>query len=498
MELNCFMGSFRYTSRCWLVNTNRFSLHGHLTSHWYDNLVQFGSPHDALMAFTAVIIGTPVQGWMEADFADNSDTTLSNRPLLMMITDVDSITILQGINHWRRHSRAIQRFYLWLQFTSGGCANIYSLQLNGDWFKRFIHAVIGTHTITACFGLVCEDETVTVEPGTPVELIVPHSTDDYSWWNSATIGDSCRSAERCTGESITYAPSNGSMGGTFGDVSSPMLLKSILTVSGFIHCCRSTCWTRCSNRHCLDRLCWIGSTEQNVKLQQHYASIWKHDSVNSSECLSFCKWWCLHWISNMYPDTVGSWQLSVTSTVGLLIPLRLMVSEMASWVSLHHGTLLLMRFYPTQRELTSRQSSSCWFPLANWTSVDDGEINVTSWPTSYWTPIGLGGRVLVATKPSVNQLQSMLPKVSWLRWFLLKPKSCRRNVCNDGRWYIRQSKHPMQGPLDNWCELVPSTPDWYDQNVLSVPLSDEPNSDLSKLLQRLTSFVPSTPRLWQL
>ena len=41
-----------------------------------------------------VIIGTPTQGWMELDFSDNSDETLSNRPSLVMnYTDIDSISI---------------------------------------------------------------------------------------------------------------------------------------------------------------------------------------------------------------------------------------------------------------------------------------------------------------------------------------------------------------------------------------------------------------------
>ena len=81
----------------------------------------------------------------------------------------------------------------------------------------------GVHTITACFGVICADETVTVTPGAPVNLVVTPLTatitSDDTLQLTADVVDQFGNV--VPGESITFSPSNGSMGGTFGDVFQP-------------------------------------------------------------------------------------------------------------------------------------------------------------------------------------------------------------------------------------------------------------------------------------
>ena len=74
----------------------------------------------------------------------------------------------------------------------------------------FTLTTVGTHTVTACFGVICEDESVTVTPGAAVGLVVTPLTAtitaDETLELSADVVDQHGNA--VPGESITFTPSN--------------------------------------------------------------------------------------------------------------------------------------------------------------------------------------------------------------------------------------------------------------------------------------------------
>ena len=122
-----------------------------------------------------VIIGTPTQGWMEAGFADNSDETSSKRPLLLMnYTDIDSISISPTATSTDADS-TVQFSASTFDYNSlvASVPVVWSASSGSiDSTGLFTPTATGTHTITACFGVICEDETVTVTPGAPIDLVV--------------------------------------------------------------------------------------------------------------------------------------------------------------------------------------------------------------------------------------------------------------------------------------------------------------------------------------
>ena len=75
---------------------------------------------------------------------------------------------------------------------------------------------VGTHDITACFGVICTTESITVTPGAPVTLIVDEIsstiTNDESFTIMAHVEDA--NGNTVPGMTITYTPSNGTMTGT--------------------------------------------------------------------------------------------------------------------------------------------------------------------------------------------------------------------------------------------------------------------------------------------
>ena len=442
-----------------------------------------------------VIIGTPVQGWMEADFADNSDTTLSNRPLLMMnYTDVDSITILPSATTTDADT-AVQFSASTYDYNSllAGAPVTWSAS-NGtiDSSGLFTPSFIGTHTITACFGLVCEDETVTVEPGTPVELIVTPLTAtitaDETLQLSAIVVDQFGNV--VPGESITYTPSNGSMGGTFGDVFQPYAAgnqnvtvswdSTSIVVEVLVELGAPTdiVLTGCVGLIPAGTECEITTTlydqfGNTIPLTQAGTLSYSvNDGVYTES-------------SNMYfADTVGSWQLSVTSTIGLSDSIA---------IETGHGEMASLEIVPSSWDITADEvvylnttridiqgnRLPVDLPLANWTSVDDGEINVTSNQPSYWTPIGLGGRVLVAQYETISESITInVTKGVMVEMVLLVEAQEAAGetfaMTADDTFSVKAKASDAKG--NRWTIDVNWTiahPDWYDQNVLSVPLSDE-------------------------
>jgi len=75
---------------------------------------------------------------------------------------------------------------------------------------------VGTHDVTACFGVICATESITVTPGQPVTLVVEDIEETITADETFTIVASIKDQHGNTvpGLTITYTPTNGTMSGT--------------------------------------------------------------------------------------------------------------------------------------------------------------------------------------------------------------------------------------------------------------------------------------------
>jgi len=165
-----------------------------------------------------MIIATPDSGaaWMEFY---SSEVDLSNRPSIMLnYTDVDSVSVSPSAQTTDADN-GVQYSHI--------LTDIHGSMISGDvvWSSSdgfinetgyFTPEFVGTHTISACWGVICTSETITVTPGTPVTLVLDEIsstiTADESYEVVAEVQD--QFGNTVSGQAITYSPSNGSMNGT--------------------------------------------------------------------------------------------------------------------------------------------------------------------------------------------------------------------------------------------------------------------------------------------
>ena len=359
-----------------------------------------------------VIIGTPTQGWMELDFSDNSDETLSDRPSLVMnYTDIDSISISPTATSTDADS-TVQFSASTFDYNSlaASVPVVWSASSGSiDSTGLFTPTVVGTHTITACFGVVCEDETVTVTPGAPIDLVVTPLTStitaDETLELTADVVDQHGNA--VPGQSITFTPSNGTMGGTFGNIFQPYAVggqtvtvtwqTTSVVVNILVELGAPTTLelTGCTGVVPAGTECEITTTL--------YDQFWNVIPLTEAGALSYSiNDGSFNEATSMYfADTVGTWQLSVASAIGLSDSIAIQTG---------HGQMASLEIVPSAWDITADEfvflnttridvqgnRLPVVLPLANWTSIDDGALNITLNHPVQWLPNGLGARVISA------------------------------------------------------------------------------------------------------
>ena len=105
--------------------------------------------------------------------------------------------------------------------------------------------------------------------------------------------------------------------------------------------------------------------------------------------------------SMYFADTVGTWQFSVTSAIGLSDSITIQTG---------HGQMASLEIIPSAWDITADDvvflnttridvqgnRLPVVLPLENWTSIADGALNITLDHPVQWIPNGLGGRVITA------------------------------------------------------------------------------------------------------
>lgn len=456
-----------------------------------------------------VIIGTPTQGWMELDFSDNSHETLSQRPSLVMnYTDIDSISISPTATTIDADST--------VQFSASTFDyNSLVASVSVDWTASsgsidstglFTPTLVGTHTITACFGMICEDETVTVTPGAPLDLSVSPLTAtitaDETLQLTANVVDQHGNA--VPGESITFTPSNGTMGGTFGHVFQPYSVGGqtvtvtwgttsiIVNVLVELGAPNSIEMTGCNGVVPAGTECEITTTlydqfGNTIPLTEAGALSYTVNDGLYSEATGM-----------YFANTVGMWQLSVTSAIGLSDSIA---------VQTGHGQMSSLEIVPSSWDITADEvvflnttridvqgnRLPVILPFENWTSISDGALNITLDHPIQWIPNGLGGRVLTAQYETISESITInVSKGIMVDMVLIidsdDADSMTYSITADDTLVVKAKASDGKGnrwTIDvNWTV---SHPDWNDQSVLLYLLSDE--TEFMPVLSSTTAYV---------
>jgi len=456
-----------------------------------------------------VIIGTPTQGWMEADFADNSDATSSKRPLLLMnYTDIDSITISPTATTTDADST--------VQFSASTFDyNSLVASVQVEWSSSsgtidstglFTPSAVGSHTITACFGVICQDEAVTVTPGAPIDLVVTPITAtitaDETLALTANVVD--QHGNSVPGESITFTPSNGTMGGTFGDVFQPYAVGGqtvtvtwgttsiVVNILVELGAPADIELTGCAGVVPAGTECEITTTLYDqfgnvIPLSEAGALSYSVNDGFYSEATSM-----------YFANTVGTWQLSLTSAIGLSDSITIQTG---------HGQMASLEITPSVWDITADEvvflnttridiqgnRLPVVLPLANWTSIDDGALNITVDHPVQWIPSGLGGRVITAQyETKFASITINVTKGVMVDMVLIVDSADADDltfaITADDTLVVKAKASDGKG--NRWTIDVNWTvahPDWNDQSVLLYTLSDE--TEFMPILSSSTAYV---------
>ena len=174
-----------------------------------------------------VIIATPNTGYAHASFYSSDANNPAYRPqILFNTTNISTLSITptgsvstdadSAVNF---NAVAYDHLSMVRTVPVDWVASAGSIGSNG----LYTPSTAGVHTISACFGLVCGTQSITVTAGAPADLVVtPLSatiTADETLTITAHMVD--QHGNQIPGASITYTPTNGSMSAVMPNIFQP-------------------------------------------------------------------------------------------------------------------------------------------------------------------------------------------------------------------------------------------------------------------------------------
>ena len=360
-----------------------------------------------------VIIGTPNSGHAHASFYSSDAVTQSFRPKILfnttnittlsitpsgsVTTDADTTVNFNSIAY--DHQSMVQSPPVeW--YASAG-----SIGSNG----LYTPSTTGTHSISACFGLVCGTQTVTVTPGAPTELVVTPLSATISADDTLTITASMvdQHGNDVPGEAITFSPTNGSMSSVMPNIFEPYAVGTHVvrvqhTTSGeFV----DVSVTVTPGVAAYFELSGCGGTmpagvwcDITADLYDQFGNTldisaagnltWTTTNGNYSE------------INQQYfPDHVGVWWLNLTSVSGASDELMITVGHgqidhLELEVSSTSITADDRVYINTTRVDVRGNRLPVVLPGDNWTRIADGQL--TPGAPAIWDPVGQGAKTLEA------------------------------------------------------------------------------------------------------
>ena len=369
-----------------------------------------------------IILATPNRGTLLANFVSSENGFEDNRPIIHLnhtnvtsidltptapTTDADTSVAFSyvAVDHL---SMAINAPVLWSasngSITQAGVFTPYS---------------VGQQTVSACFGIICKTEIITVTPGAPVDLIVqPESATisaDDTLQITAYVID--QNGNIVSGQSLTYLPSNGSMDALTEGLFLPHT-SGVQTVQvSWVDLTGTTQTTvvsivvetgipsyfeldGCQGTIPAGILCAVVHTlfdqfgNEITDLSEAGSLTWSTTNGNYTE------------LSNEYfPDQVGEWYLNLTTTSGALGSLMLTVG---------HGEIESLELIPSATSITADEQ--VWInttridvrgnrlpvnlSIENWVQIQDGQLFVGE--PALWTPSSRGAKNITANYETIN------------------------------------------------------------------------------------------------
>ena len=360
-----------------------------------------------------LIIGTPNRGDMMANFiaSESMIERADERPIIQLNhTDVTTIDVTPTAPTTNADTSISFAYASYNHLSMAVNAPIVWSASNGSISTTgiFTPYASGQHTVSACFGLVCAVETVTVTPGAPTTLVATGSaseiTADQTMTITAQVVDQFGNV--VPNEVITYTPSNGSMDLAQPNVFNPYAVGlqtitvgwngqtvdvDVLVTTGvasyfILEGCSGTnpagVW--CSITHTL----YDQFDNEIVDVSQAGSLTWTVENGNYSTLNE-----------EYFPDHVGVWMLNLTSTSGAEGQLAIVVG---------HGEMDRLELDLSATEITADDRIyinttridvrgnrlPVYLPSQNWTKTSDGLLTVGG--PAIWDPVSRGEKILEA------------------------------------------------------------------------------------------------------
>ncbi len=452
---------------------------------------------------TWIILATPNRGTLLANFYSSENPSESLRPIILLNhTNVTSINLSPSSPTTDADTPVTFSYTALDHLLASVNVPVEWTASNGTISQTgvFTPYSTGQHTISACFGIICSSQVVTVTPGAPILLVATPETatitaDEHLQINAHVVD---QNGNIVPGQSITYVPSNGSMdssteglfhpyasgsqtvqiswlGGT-----SPQQITVLINVETGIPA--NFALVGCQGTVPAGVFCDITHTlhdqfgNEISDLSEAGVLTWTTDNGNYSESTG-----------QYFPDHVGQWYLNLSSTSG---------AQGSILIDVGHGQIASLELAASSLSITADEQ--VWInttridvrgnrlPVlllqADWESPQDSQL--TPGQPAVWTPTSRGSKVIKATYETVTSnltisvqegaIVSLLLIVNdnvstWNNFDMTSDEILDVNVKaydqKDNRWIISA----------NWS-LTHST--WTSQAVLEQLTGDE------------TTFVP--------
>ena len=369
-----------------------------------------------------IIIATPNRGTLLANFVSSENGLEDNRPqILLNHTNVTSIDLTPTAPTTDADTSVTFSYAAFDHLTMAINAPVLWSATNGSISQAgvFTPYASGQHTVSACFGIICSSEIVTVTPGLPVELVVlPESATisaDDSLQITAYVVD--QHGNTVSGQTINYLPSNGSMDlnteglfiayasgaqtvqvswvdltGTTQTTTVSITVETGLPSYFVVEGCQGTVpagiW--CAVSHTL----YDQFGNEITDVSEAGDLTWTTTNGNYSE------------VSNEYfPDHIGVWHLNLTSTSG---------AEGSLMLTVGHGQMASLELDASSTSITADEQ--VWInttridirgnrlpvllDIDQWTTPQDSQLMVGA--PAIWTPTSRGAKIIEATFETIS------------------------------------------------------------------------------------------------
>ena len=451
-----------------------------------------------------IIIGTPNQGTLMANIYSSEHATADKRPMILLNhTDVTTIDISPTAPTTDADSTVSFSSVVYDHLNMASGAPVVWSASNGSITQSgvFTPYATGQHTVSACFGIICSSETVTVTPGAPVELMVTPETAsisaDDSLQISAYVVD--QFGNTVPGQTITYLPSNGSMDSSAEGLFLPftsgpqtidvtwngiMMTPQTISVSVLVETGIPAYFVLegCQGEVPAGILCAVTHTlfdqfgNEIIDNSEAGDFTWTTTNGNYSESTD-----------EYFPDHVGDWYLNLTSTSGASSSLLITVGhgEMASLELAASSTSITADeqvWINTTRIDIRGNRLPVLLELDNWVTPQDSQLLPGA--PAIWSPTSRGAKIIQATYETITSeititvqegaIVSLILIVdnnvsTWQNFDITSDDILDVKVKaydqKDNRWIVSA----------NWSLIHP---DWTSQTALEQLIGDE------------TSFVP--------